>query len=401
MFFKKNKISMNDVKIYYKLFLERKATVSELENWQEKIDKKITLENFIKTFLYSQEYIKKQKNINIENMNFSHIASQEDILSAFRLLLNRYPSKSEWYGHKQTAGTELEEIVIKFLTSSEFQKRALVKPSLNSSGHEIIEKENFKIVVSKDDNVCGQVLLNNKEYEPHITNLLKYLLQEKMTFIDIGANIGYFSLLASSIVGKNGKVIAIEPYSYNVKLLYLNKNINNFNQIDIIPFAATNQKGLLNYDDSAGNSGNILDLDKENINSILNSNLIYGITLDKELSSYKQKIDIIKIDVEGAEYLSLNGFKNRLLSDRPLIITELSNNFLQAISKVSLRKYIEFILIDDFYRLGIILKNKVQISKNIEEIITYCNEAPFGLIDIVSYPSDKYDLDIDKYNQKN
>ncbi len=351
----------------------------------------MSLKEIVKKILNCKK--EKKKNIKHDFENFSPIASENDIVASFRLLLNRYPSEQEWWGHKSTAGTPLVEIVNKFLSSAEFKKRNLLNSSLETTGHIMKEVDNYKIVVSQKDNICGQKLINNDIYEPHITTLLKLILKEGMTLLDIGANVGYFSLLGASLVGTKGKVIAVEPYSYNIKLLLLNKNINKFEQIEIIPFAATMQKGLLIYDDSAGNSGNILDMDTYDINEIFDTNIIYGVSLDEELSNYKEKIDVIKIDIEGAEYMAFKGMKNRLMADRPLIISELSGAFLQTISKVTMEEYLQLILIDETYKLGVIKKEKVEIMDNIEEVIDSCNKSPFGLIDVVAYPSDKFMFD--------
>lgn len=175
------------------------------------------IKNFLKRFSHSHR----------ENMSsstathqicegaYSEIASEEDIEACFRLLLGRKPLPKEWYGHKKEAGQKLIEIVSKFLSSHEFKSRKLSSPRLADSQHDIVELDEFKLCLSRTDKVCGP-LLETKEYEPHVTAILKKVLAPGMVFLDIGANVGYFSCLAASIVGDNGCVLSFEPETYNI-----------------------------------------------------------------------------------------------------------------------------------------------------------------------------------------
>ena len=61
-----------------------------------------------------------------------------------------------------------------------------------------------------------------------MTDLLRQVLRPADTYVDVGANIGYFSLLAARLVGKQGHVFAFESISQNVKLLYLSRQANGF-----------------------------------------------------------------------------------------------------------------------------------------------------------------------------
>ena len=79
------------------------------------------------------------------------------------------------------------------------------------------------------------------------------MLGEGDVFVDIGANIGYFTSLAASIVGERGRVLAIEPGASNTKFLMLNKQINAFNQVEITPAAASEKCDIMLYDSSASN----------------------------------------------------------------------------------------------------------------------------------------------------
>lgn len=326
---------------------------------------------------------------------YSDIASEEDIKACFRLILGRTPSSKEWHGHKNDASRNLTEIVTKFLSSPEFKNRNLSvnqHSRLEGGQHDIVELDGFKLCLSRTDNVCG-TLLETKEYEPHVTATLKKVLAPGMAFLDIGANVGFFSCLAASIVGENGQVLSFEPDAYNIKLLNINTRLNGFENVEIFPFAVSDRKAFFSYDDSAGNSGAIFDMEKK-IPDLLSSTLVYSVVLDEILESCPRKIDVIKIDIEGAEYMAFKGMKNRLAADRPVIVSEFSPPFLQNVSKKNADQYLRLLLIDKSYSLAVIAdgENFINCDRNIDMVIQQYEGAPGDHIDIIAYPKDNTDV---------
>lgn len=322
---------------------------------------------------------------------YSDVATEEDIYYCFRLLLNRNPDKKEWYGHRQTIGTPLVEIVRKFLRSDEFNTYKLAGPPLiEASDHIIVNSlDGFRICIHQDDNVCGS-LRENGEYEAEVTSVIKKILREGMTFVDIGANIGYFSVLASRLVRNTGRVVAVEPYPYNIKLLNLNLALNTADNVEILPFALSDRKGFMRYDDSAGNSGNIFALcAPEEIVRWLDSEIVYTVRLEDALER-ENPIDLIKMDIEGAEYLAIKGMKNLIREDQPIIITELFENCLQSVSKVSLQQYLDELLEYD-YRVAIIrgVDDLVFCGRDTTRIVKTFTEGRSNLMNVVAYPEHK------------
>src|SRR5262245_45118260 len=72
----------------------------------------------------------------------------------------------------------------------------------------------------------GGSVLEARTYEPALTQLLGAILRRDDLFIDVGANEGYFSVMGSSLVGPNGRVLAIEPQSRLTPIIYRNLEIN-------------------------------------------------------------------------------------------------------------------------------------------------------------------------------
>src|SRR5258706_9292479 len=89
----------------------------------------------------------------------------------------------------------------------------------------------------------GLRLLNDGYYEPEMENIILNNLNDGDIFIDLGSNEGYFSILASKKVGKNGKVYSIEPQDRLWKIILKNINKNNCYNVSIIPYAMAEKKG--------------------------------------------------------------------------------------------------------------------------------------------------------------
>ena len=318
-------------------------------------------------------------------MEFSNKCTEEDIYYCFRLLLGRNPSKVEWGGHKSQAGNDLKEVVSTYLTSPEFKSRKL--GTLSDTEHVLVDVKDYKMYVSLSDTAVGLTIYKTKSYEPHVSKAITERLKSGMVFVDIGANIGYFSLLAANLIGPDGKVFAFEPYQYNVKLLFLNSRINGFENIEIIPCAVADKKSLFAYDNMASN-GVISELNAD-LNALLSTTLVNSIMLDEALQNIN-KMDIIKIDVEGAEYLALGGGRKLLKKHRPIIFSEFAPPSLQVVSKVSAETYLQQLLVDDNYNISVLdtRGDVIDCKRDVNKVIKCFEDAVTDHIDLVAYPID-------------
>ena len=149
-------------------------------------------------------------------------------------------------------------------------------------------------------------MMREGTFEPDETALLKKFLGKSDVFVDVGANLGYYTCLAL----QNGRpVIAFEPQQQNLKCLFQNLRINGWGDgVEVFPLALSEKPGLLNLYGASGPSASLLKswgsyspsfhqtVPVSTLDTILNGRL-----LDKRL--------LIKIDVEGAEYQVLSGAK--------------------------------------------------------------------------------------------
>ena len=162
--------------------------------------------------------------------------------------------------------------------------------------------------------VFGSALFNDGIYEAPMTKLLQTVLQKSDTFVDIGGNEGYFSVLAASLVGQNGKVFCIEPQSRlkPVILRNLEKNACT-DQVSICTQAlnAGDTNSVSMYLRQSGNTGASSMFRHWKLGA--NQETVRATSLDQFWSAnHLTRAKLIKIDCEGAEYLVIDGAKDTL-----------------------------------------------------------------------------------------
>jgi FkbM family methyltransferase len=162
-------------------------------------------------------------------------------------------------------------------------------------------------------------LFQTGTYEKGTIQLLTDLLKSGSTFLDIGANIGLLSAIASKRVGPEGKVIAVEANPKTVDILRHNLALNDCTNTDIYPFAlgAENGTALLyeNWEVNRGGASLLSQGDAEGIEVPVRR-------LDELLTD--EVIDVLKIDVEGFELEVLKGGIELLKNQLPVLIIEVS-----------------------------------------------------------------------------
>ena len=179
-------------------------------------------------------------------------------------------------------------------------------------------------------------ILVDGQYERHVTGAIESLLKPGMTFVDCGANNGYFSILAFQIMGHSGNIIALEPAPKAFSRLVRNKRLNGANNIRTVNSAAGNRDGVveLNLSEKEDGLNSISKLDGQT--GSINVNLCKLDTILEGLS-----VDIMKMDVEGEEARVLEGMREVLTgSFNPIVILE--HNFF-VLKKVGSERLFEAI----------------------------------------------------------
>ena len=185
----------------------------------------------------------------------------------------------------------------------------------------------FSILVDPvKDKGLERELFNFGTYEEGTLRVMKHLLDNCDTFVDVGANIGLMSLHAAKILSDRGSVLSFEPLQSTFSILKKNIEINGFENIEAINIAIGSEGGSLNiYENlcSSRGSSSLIKPDQEEL-----SHKISVMRLDEYISNNESKYSIgcIKVDVEGWELEVLKG-AHGLLSSRkaPICIVECSS----------------------------------------------------------------------------
>ncbi|MGH7739944.1 MAG: FkbM family methyltransferase [bacterium] len=163
-------------------------------------------------------------------------------------------------------------------------------------------------------------LATREIYEPLETRLLLENLRPGQTFLDIGANIGYYTLLAARQVGPQGKVFAFEPDPENFRILKTNVEFNGYSNATLLPQAVSAQSGEARLYLNPRNRGDHRLYDSKDNRSSLP---IAQVALDDVFKELETIPHFIKMDIQGAEAGALAGMK-KLLSRcaRVILISE-------------------------------------------------------------------------------
>jgi len=179
--------------------------------------------------------------------------------------------------------------------------------------------------------------LNKKKIiiEKNISLKFLELISEDFLIFDIGANIGYYTILFSSITKKgSGRVIAVEPDIYNQKILEKNIELNKLPNVTLLKKALSNQVGskIFYQDESTGQTSSLLKNIWHPNSTKLVQTRVDSITLDMVTELYGVP-DLIKCDVEGAEVLVLEGGINTL-KKKPIILMEVKSKNKEIVYKI-------------------------------------------------------------------
>jgi len=166
-------------------------------------------------------------------------------------------------------------------------------------------------------------------YEGETFDFITKNINNGDTFLDIGTHVGFFSIIASKLVGDSGKVYSFEMNHSNYSHLLAHIRINESKNIVPHNWAVSDKSGIIQFFNNIDNDGghSLWDCGKHefNIKSKENPNSIisYSISIDDYFDS-NRKVNLMKIDTEGAEVLVLKGMQNLLKRDKPIVVAEVN-----------------------------------------------------------------------------
>jgi len=246
---------------------------------------------------------------------------------------------------------ELKEKIINALLNSSLVRSNLVislgRMIRSLSKSNFVEIEGRKMFTHSNDGLALSIF---KIYEPDQTEIVKKYVHEGDIVIDVGAHVGYYTLLMAQLVGKNGKVYSFEPDPVNFQLLKKSVEINEFENVILIQKAVsdTNEKVKLFLGDDDRAINRIYDA---KLGDAKESIEVDSITLDEYFRENNELFNFIKIDSEGSEVKIINGMQELLSENRKLVMmTEFfpflikksgndPNQYLRLLEKAQFRLY--------------------------------------------------------------
>src|SRR5258708_4633510 len=152
---------------------------------------------------------------------------------------------------------------------------------------------------AKIDRYISPALRASGIFEPFETELAKVLIKPGDVVLDLGANIGYYTLLFARLVGPAGRVYAFEPEPANCALLKKNVELNGYENVVLVSKAVSNQTGLGKLFLCDFNQGDHRLYDSKDGRPHIE---IETVELDRFFHNYGGSFDFIKFDIQGAEW---------------------------------------------------------------------------------------------------
>lgn len=262
--------------------------------------------------------------------NFEYKLNYVNISRLYEHYLNREPSKIEldyWISELDTKKISIETLPDIIGNSEEAQRehtrKLIIERGFVSDG-ELISKKfgGHTIYLDPKDLPLVESLSQPELYETTTATLIKKVFKSGMNVINIGANIGFFTLLLAKQVGTKGRVFAFEPSHKTSKILKKNIEENKYENVKIIVQAVSNTTGFSDMWTGKSSTHNYVssELSKD---TNLHREKIKTITIDEFFVKDDFRIDFIVMDAEGSEKSILEGARKTIMKNKDLeIITE-------------------------------------------------------------------------------
>lgn len=184
---------------------------------------------------------------------------------------------------------------------------------------------NFTMRVHSDDELLSNIIRDKGRYSTADQQVFFQLLKPGGTFVDIGANIGWYSLVAGTVLGPSGRILAIEPEPRNLELLKINLDRGCRTPYSILPIAIGEQESTASLFLSPDNFGDHSLLQNGYKASTREKVEVPVRRLDQVLTPEEfLKVDLLKMDTQGYEPRILSGLRLLLQVHRPPLMIEFS-----------------------------------------------------------------------------
>lgn len=236
---------------------------------------------------------------------------------------------------------------------SSFDRQTYPSPVSVLLGHDQIlwhEEDGLRFALDPDDGGITPFVRDNN-FEPHVTAMLRERCQSGFGVIDIGANVGYHTVRLASLVGPDGSVLAVEANPDNCLLLWAAVEENKLTNVTLLPVGLAHARGWGYFTTHVGTNGGLLN--RSSRSTVRDVATIVPLLRLDDVVGADQQVDLVKVDVEGAEGLVIGGGAETIARCRPIVVSEFSCDMIRRISEMEPRAYLSFFT-DLGYRINLI-----------------------------------------------
>jgi FkbM family methyltransferase len=164
--------------------------------------------------------------------------------------------------------------------------------------------------------------------EPSVQRTLRAIIEPGDVFFDVGANVGFFTILGARLVGESGSVVAFEPEPENLAALRDNVNLNAFSNVVVVESAVSSSSGTAQLHVLHRATARLLPAGDEVERK---GSRVVTTSIDDFLAEHPElEPDVVKIDVEGHEAEVIRGMRETLARLRPTVLCELHRTNLEV-----------------------------------------------------------------------
>jgi FkbM family methyltransferase len=268
--------------------------------------------------------------------------TSNDIQNAYKFILGRAPETCIDLVKASQNYDDCNSLRQEILTSDEARGVMwdVLASNANSYWFKYTTFFNRSIYLCSTDSAVSKQIFLTGEWEPDVANGLCKFFAPDMCFVDIGANIGWFTLLAADYISRqngNGVVYSVEANASIVP--YLAASVVDSclaRYVKILPYAASDSLKLVSISSSIhGNIGGFGITSADNTSELTeNKQIVPAMPLDAIFGNFS-RIDLIKLDIEGAEPHAIKGLSKTLQRLRPAVFIEINPSALTSCASQS------------------------------------------------------------------
>ena len=248
-------------------------------------------------------------------------ATELDVVHAYRLILRRDPDAEGLAHYRRIVrdGFTLGQLIRSFENSEEHRFRLD-----DDTRPRPVDLGAYQVLVQKLDTDFGQAILDTRRYEEHVRQAIREQIHEGDVCLDVGANIGVMTFLMATLAGPGGRVVAVEPNPDNLQLLYRGIALNGLDNVEVLPFAASDRRAIVTLTGGTSNSHVITARPP-----VDRGHFVQTAVLDDVLAGL-DRLDVVKMDIEGHEPAAFNGLVRLIARHRPALFVEFNPKCLAA-----------------------------------------------------------------------